>query len=137
MIRRTKSSIPFKETDGGRQDHNGRESNDCQIRALALATRIPYTEIHSLAGTLGRKPRKRFNTSDIIPSLLSHEFQHHTSDSTVDDFVRTHPEGEFIIRSHRHVCAVIDGMMHDIVQDMMYASWKLDSYWRVLPKSVL
>lgn len=124
-------NIPFKLADGGRP---GSEYNDCQVRVVTITTGLPYSKIHALAASLGRKPRGRFNTSAILPHVEGFEFQHHFGCQQLRHFLREHPEGIYIARFQGHVTSVIDGVLHDTQEDFDNATGyeRLTNYWRVL-----
>ena len=122
-------SVPFKHTDGGTSQFN--EYNDCQIRATSLSTGLYYGVVHELARKAGRIRRQRFNTEQVLEMVKGFEFQSHDVCISIKEFVKEHPEGEFIARIPSHVFAIIDGVVHDIEGNVRDKD-TIVKYWRVL-----
>ena len=49
---------------------------------------------------------------------------------TVDGFIRTHPRGLFLLRIHKHVFAVKDGVVYDLcntnMREQVFAAWQVE-----------
>jgi hypothetical protein len=107
------------------------ETNDCAVRALAVAACIAYADAHAIMARNGRRPR-RGTPTDIITkacrdaapgaeSLTWSELYVPRVDSryysrgfrTVAAFARAYPVGHFVAWSRTHAFAIVDGVLHD------------------------
>lgn len=104
------------------------ENNDCTVKALAVAARIPYEEAHADLSSKGRRNRRGFYTHYIIQSLIARGFEirriniaeymsvfypkgHKYQSITMlhfDKFRRAFGNSRFIVQSRGHV-ATYDG----------------------------
>lgn len=106
--------------DGGRAaaGHRGK-TGDCVIRAISIAAGLPYQkvydDIHALyGGATEGVPRKVYE-----PYIVSLGFRW-VPTMEIGGGCKVHlrpeelPPGRLIVRVTRHLCAVIDGTIHDI-----------------------
>jgi hypothetical protein len=117
--------MSFKSTDGGRAaaGYIG-EAGDCVTRAIAIALDLPYREVYDdLAERMAAtgKPRSARNG---IPRKI---YQKYLNDRgwrwfptvSIGSGCQVHlradelPNGRIIARLSKHICAVIDGVVHD------------------------
>ena len=123
MIRLTK-------TDGGKlQDGFEHETNDCGVRALAIAANLGYTKAHELLKAEGRRDRKGTKQSwieialgkadivfdKIVPGLVITGYASYRK-PTLTDTIRQYSTGRYILITNRHGLALIDGIVHDAGQ---------------------
>ena len=134
--------LPWTFDDGGRSDAEGhggtRDTNDCVTRAIAIATGLPYAQVYADLTEAQRlwchssrsRHAKRMAESErwharhgvarevYEPYLLSLGWSW-VPTMTVGSGTTVHlatgelPDGHIIARVSRHVCAVIDGVLHD------------------------
>lgn len=113
-------------TDGGRSAAglSGR-SRDCVVRAIAIATQRPYTEVASEIDRLA--DNEYFDGSDsqhgvhkkLIKDYLGAAGWRWVSTMGIGTGCTTHlregelPMGRLIVSVSRHLTAVIDGVIHD------------------------
>jgi hypothetical protein len=101
-------------TDGGRtREGFPYERQDCTVRALALARQISYNEAHGLLKWAGRQDGQGY-ALDIYLSYQKYAHKLVISKTTIRDFVKTHPLGNYIIRIDGHVFAVKKGNTLDL-----------------------
>ncbi len=115
----------FQPNDGGREAAGFRgDAGDCVTRAIAIALDLPYREVYDdLAERMVAtgKPRSARNG---IPRKVYEDYlgdhdwrwyptMHIGSGCTVHLRADELPEGRLIARLSKHVCAVIDGVIHD------------------------
>jgi hypothetical protein len=124
--------LPFIFDDGGRAEAGYRGSaGDCVVRAIAIATGKPYSEVYDDLWELNRvrrqtkrapksrSPRNGGTTTRTIRSYLESLGWTWVPTMTIGSGTTTHltpdelPGGRIIARVSKHLCAVIDGVIHD------------------------
>jgi hypothetical protein len=135
--------------DGGRAaaGFNGR-AGDCVTRAVAIATARPYRDIYELVNTLaraerppasGRRSRSTARTGVHKPTtrkLLALLGWDWTPTMQIGQGCEVHlhadelPDGRLIVSVSRHVCAVIDGVIHDTHDPSRAGKRCVYGYWR-------
>lgn len=104
------------------------ESNDCVVRALALAAELDYDRVHSLLKIYGRKPKKGtydgtvFKTIGYLNEFNPKKFKKFelyqmpaikTRYVTVGQFCKAYPEGTYYLHRRGHAFVIKDGVVHD------------------------
>jgi len=111
------NEAPFNHTDGGRTASGlSGEQLDCTVRAFAIARGVPYIEAHAELSRLGRLPGKGFKFRVVAqkrPDLFTRQYLPKGERRRVRTLLRTLPPGRHVLRIHRHVFAVVDGIVHD------------------------
>lgn len=104
----------YATVEGGRS-----EALDCSVRAVAVATCSDYEQVHALFKKRGRKDRHRISSAalgnvltDMIPSTEEY-FCPRDIRPTVNQFVKQHPKGHYVLAVRGHFFAVCDGVVHD------------------------
>jgi hypothetical protein len=123
--------MKFVYDDGGRAaaGYRGR-AGDCVVRAIAIATQRPYQEVYDAINNLvredsGRKGWTRSSARSGVPRATYEEYlkmmgrvwvptMRIGSGCRVHMKARELPRGRLIVRLSRHLCAVVDGTIHDI-----------------------
>ena len=123
----------FVKNDGGRAAAGFKgEAGDCVVRAIAIATGIPYREVYDelhrrvkARRKVYRGKRKKFKSPrngvhrEIFQPYLEERGWVWTPTMRVGSGCRVHlnadelPKGRLIVSVSKHVCAVIDGVVHD------------------------
>ena len=103
------------------EDSAGRPAGffkDCTVRALAVASGIPYAEAEAIAKRAGRKHNRGFSTSRILKVARKEGLKFkripHSTHRQLSTFVRTHPAGHYLVVLNGHALAVVDGRVHDM-----------------------
>jgi len=125
------SRLDFQYNNGGRSEAGIKgKGNDCVVRAFAIATGKPYEEISALVESYckeekpGKRRRKKSNartgvhtvTTRKVAEALGFEW---TPTMGIGTGCHVHlrqgeiPDGRIIAKVTRHLCAVIDGTIHD------------------------
>jgi hypothetical protein len=122
--------------DGGRADAGLRGyAGDCAVRGIAIATERPYREVYDELGAAKRaalvkarseRRRKALRGTarngtprDVIRSYLADRGWVWTPTMAIGSGTRVHlradelPGGRLIVSLSRHLCAVVDGVVHD------------------------
>jgi len=111
------------------------ERNDCTVRALALAAKIPYAEAHSHLKAHGRKAGKGVMHKPLVAAYDKYVGEHHRTSvykrdlPTVAAFITAHPVGTFIVNVRGHVFALIDGLQHDLCPALAKPRCRVMGYW--------
>lgn len=97
----------------------GIETIDCVIRAISVATGIPWRKVYAglcvqgyLGCTWGNVNRI---WSDYLKYLGFTKHRIHQNGSyTVSDFAKDHPHGAYILGTGEHAVGVVDGIYYDV-----------------------
>jgi hypothetical protein len=140
-------NYPFIFSDGGRsKSSRPKQTNDCTVRAIALATGIDYDSIYNTLAEAGRKCSGRFDlktylkenpvlTLDGIEPIFKFTWQ---SFPAVAGQRRMNPvtfskqfnNGIFIVKVAKHVLTCIDGTFYDTSPERedrcIYGAWKVE-----------
>ncbi|WNM70204.1 hypothetical protein [Myxococcus phage Mx1] len=120
----------FQLNDGGRAaaGYTG-ETGDCVTRAIAIATGIPYREVYTAMNALGKaeRPRKKGSRSTARTGVYRKTYEKFLFEHdwtwvptmSIGSGTQVHlregelPQGRIIAQVSKHICAVIDGVIHD------------------------
>ncbi|MCG3204307.1 MAG: hypothetical protein KCHDKBKB_01022 [Elusimicrobia bacterium] len=129
-------SYPFREADAGRaKSIRPKQSNDCAVRALAMARTLPYDEAYDLLAAAGRKSWRGFALHKWLNqqtwakkiAFPPVKGQRRMNPAT---FCQKFREGVFICRVAKHVFTVIDGIVYDTFASRpdrcIYTAWKIE-----------
>lgn len=125
--------MAWVETDGGRIAAGFKgKTGDCVTRAIAVATGLPYKEIYDelhrrskLRAESYRGTKKKFKSPrngvhrEIYQPYLEELGWEWVPTMKVGQGCKVHlcaeelPSGKLIVSVSRHICAVIDGVIHD------------------------
>jgi hypothetical protein len=115
----------FIETDGGRETAGyGWETNDCAVRALAVACRVEYDKAHKVLRRWGRRNRDGFKLMQLLEwrYMFGNDFEWMPvgirRNVRVEDFLRLNPKGTFILHVRGHFCTVVDGVLYDEAREL-------------------
>ncbi len=124
----------FVNDDGGRADAGFKgKANDCVTRAIAIAAQLPYREVYDALNKMAKRerPRKRNGKpgkrSSSREGVFRKTYQRYLESigfvwvptMKIGQGCRVHlradelPKGRLVVRVSKHVCAVIDGVVHD------------------------
>ena len=129
--------------DAGRAAAGMKGPGDCVTRSIAIASRLPYREVHDRLRETGRGVKayeELFRTArgersirDLRrvyePYLIELGYAWHETKN-----VRMRPEelpaGTIIARCSRHLCAIVDGTVRDVYDPSRDGSRLLSGYWQ-------
>lgn len=126
--------MKFKYDDGGRANAGFKGSTgDCVVRAIAIATGLPYLKVYDEINELAqrerpRKGRKRSNSRTGVGRKTYHRYLialgwQWVPTMKIGQGCKVHlredelPKGRLVVRVSKHVLAVIDGVVHDTYED--------------------
>lgn len=129
----------FEKTDGGKAgSRRPKQTNDCTVRALALATELGYDAAYDLMAEAGRKCSRRFHFKKLANTgkANGYQFRWHSfpaikgqSRMNLATFCESHPQGRWVVRVAKHVAAVIDGVYYDSFAERpdrcVYGAWEV------------
>lgn len=115
---------PFVPTDGGRSaSRRPRQRDDCTVRALAVAAELSYDDAYDLLKAAGRGSSRRFRFDEWVlagGTVAGRRLERRTFPAVrgerrmnPETFCALHREGRWIVRTAKHVFAVVDGALHD------------------------
>ena len=96
------------------------EFMDCAVIAVAIATGLPYKEVHKEFTKAGRKPRRRTKNTITLAVLesLGYKLKERTIKAkTVITAERELKRGVYLIRVRGHILACKAGEIHDWTKD--------------------
>lgn len=116
--------------DGNKNGRYQNETNDCTVRAYAIAANIPYANAHAELFLFGRKNRHGIN---FIPFARSKGWKEYPRPSMeVDSYVKYIAlTGRWIIAVRGHVFAVVDGTIHDTIRLSKLVNRHVTHAWRL------
>jgi hypothetical protein len=127
------SALPWTYDDGGRAVAGYRgEAGDCVCRAIAIATALPYQVVYDALnaaatrerpGSRRRRGRRSSARTGVFKATSHHYLEalgwRWTPTMQIGSGCTVHlragelPAGRLIVAVSKHVCAVIDGVLHD------------------------
>lgn len=139
--------IPFQESDGGRS-HAGYkgEAGDCAVRAVAIATQLPYQQIYDEINRLAQRERKGKRKDSIsnartgvhkvtMVRLMNDLGWTFTPTMSIGSGCKVHlrpdelPKGRLILSLSRHYAAFIDGVLYDMSDCSRGGTRCVYGYW--------
>ena len=103
-------------TDGGLASSGIKDNNNCTIRALSIASGIPYDEAFEIGKEAGRKTGRGFHTRKLMAYARKNgiEFRKMKYKSiTLQKFLALGLVGRFVVKRRGHAFAIISGVIHD------------------------
>jgi hypothetical protein len=110
------------------------EKNDCTVRALAIATGVPYIKAYMLLSSAGRKHNRGFVIEKFLKkhcSYLGHCFHKlpFRKPITIQKFIQKYPKGIFYIKIRGHVFVIKDSTIYDMIEprpmQRVTAAWEV------------
>lgn len=121
--------MKFVQHDGGRAAAGFKAARvgDCVTRAIAIATEQPYQTVYDAINERAKRHNARRRKSSARDGVWRHIYQPYLESlgwswiptMSIGSGARVHlnaeelPGGRLIVRVSKHVCAVIDGVLHD------------------------
>lgn len=116
--------------DAGRsKSKRAKQSNDCTVRAFALALRMRYDDAYDTLAAAGRRSGRGFNLHLMTQHLnwIPLPAQKGVPRLKLEDFPVQYPQGRYIVRVSKHVTTVIDGELFDTFEPrptkVVYGYW--------------
>lgn len=116
--------------DGGRTEagYQGK-TGDCVVRAIAIAAQLPYEEVYQAINehASSERPRKGRQRSSSRTGVKRRTYERYlralgfvwTPTMAIGQGCKVHlrpdelPSGRLVVAVSKHLCAVIDGVVHD------------------------
>jgi len=134
-------AVYFKKTDAGRCiSKRPKQTNDCTVRAVALACNLPYDAAYELLAGSGRKCGRGVRFREVVKAMAIINgyrltwipFQAVKGESRMNPakFCDRFVSGRWIVRTAKHVIAVIDGVFFDELSPRpgccIYGAWRVE-----------
>lgn len=110
----------FQYNDGGRAEAGFEgTAGDCAVRAIAIATELPYREVYDALWEIGGKSPRDGVPKKVIDEYLKALGWKWVPTMGIGTGCKVHlkaeelPAGRIIARVSKHVTAVLDGVIHD------------------------
>ena len=137
----------FVEDDGGRADAGYIGiANDCTTRAIAIATQRSYQDVYDAQLEIARRNALWGSDRDVNRYYLNSIGWKWHPTMGIGTGCRVHlraeelPKGRIIVRLAGHLCAVIDGVIHDTYDcsrrgtRCVYGYWSEDRTAKINPR---
>ena len=94
------------------------ESNDCSVRAVSVASGLPYYKVHAAFTEAGRKTGKGVSVRIMIAALEKLGIMQQPETlvfrrPTLSYWLSNNPTGNWVIVKRDHAFAILDGVVHD------------------------
>lgn len=94
------------------------ESNDCSVRAVSVASGLPYYKVHTAFTEAGRKAGKGVSVRMVIAALeklgiMKQQESLVFQRPTLSYWLSNNPTGNWVIIKRDHAFAILDGVVHD------------------------
>lgn len=134
----------FVYDDGGRSEAGYRgTTRDCTCRAIAIATGKPYREVYTTLtkAAMDERRGRKGSARTGVSTLVIHRYLKTlgfmwTPTMRIGSGCSVHlredelPPGRLIVRLSKHVCAVVDGVVHDNHDPRRGGTRCVYGYWR-------
>jgi hypothetical protein len=122
--------------DGGRAQAGYKgTTDDCVTRAIAIAAELPYQEVYDALFALGNSSPRGGVSRRVYDRYLSELGWTWVPTMHIGSGCRVHlraeelPAGRLIVRLSKHVCAVVDGVVHDTHNPSRDGTRCVYGYW--------
>lgn len=142
--------MKWEHDDGGRSDANFKgEAGDCVARAIAIAAELPYADVYAAMAEVNYNARSRSRTAGKrsarngvltktrgfkrYMAALGFEW---TPTMQIGSGCKVHlradelPPGRLVVAVSKHLCAVIDGVLHDTHDCSRDGTRCVYGYWK-------
>jgi hypothetical protein len=103
--------------DGGLQQSGIEDTNNCTIRAFAIAFGVSYKDAHNIGSLAGRPKGQGYWMYRIMDMARQHGYNsiEKNGHGTLGAFLKKNNKGRFICVRRGHAFAVVDGKIYDNV----------------------
>lgn len=117
------------------------EARDCVARSIAIATDQPYRDVYDALARIAASNGRKRSARDGLPRKVWQEYLTGygwvwTPTMLVGQLHRVHlvpdelPGGRLVCRLSRHLCAVVDGVVHDTFDPRREGNRLVYGYWQ-------
>lgn len=108
----------------------GRKVNDCTVRAISLAMNKTWDEAYDYLSSYAKAQGIMMDEVQYIDDFLESHFTKlcgckNQVKVTVEQFVKTHPVGTFLITMNGHITCCIDGCIYDTFNPKDRIIWSI------------
>lgn len=102
---------------------NGEDINNCTILSLSLAASIPYEKANEIGIRAGREKNKGFYLEPLFEEARKKGIRINkipvSSRMNLKQFISDFPIGRFVLEKKAHAFCVINGIVHDVIENGM------------------
>lgn len=94
---------------------NPKRSRDCFIRAICKVTGFNWIDVYDTLCKTGRKYGMMPISSFVVYMAYKDIFESHkiNNEITLEEFIKSHTVGKFIVMYRIHAVALVDGILYD------------------------
>lgn len=141
---RSRIVVPWVQDDGGRSKYfKGKDTGDCVVRAIAIASQKDYMVVYEILAELNRqygKGGKKSARDGVDPKAYKRYFGFYLNwtwmpTMSIGSGCQVHlrpdelPKGRIVCRLSRHLVAVVDGVIHDTYNSSRDGTRCVYGYW--------
>ena len=95
-----------------------RDTNDCVIRSISCAESRSWDDVYMELSKLAQEQGIILDDVNFVEPYLDSKYSricYNNEDSTmtVEDFIKTNPQGTFLVTMRGHITCVKDGVLYD------------------------
>lgn len=136
--------MSYVHNDGGRAEagySTANDARDCVVRAIAIATERSYQQVYDEIGYLKAEAGGKCSGRDgVSTKVIRHYFEiigwEWIPTMKIGSGCTTHlrsdelPPGRIVVRASKHLCAVVDGVVHDTTDPSRDGTRCVYGYWK-------
>lgn len=102
---------------------------DCTTRAISLAENNSWDYTYNKLSKLAQRRGKMLDSVDFIEEYLDSKYRRQCHYSkTLDEFIKEHPKGTYLVTMPNHITCVIDGYVYDTfncLKNIIRCAWQV------------
>lgn len=102
--------------------------NDCVVRAISIAENKTWEQTFNELSKIASKQGILIDDVEFVERYLDSKYPRRCFKGNVEEFVRNHPTGIFLITMKGHITCLIDGFIYDTFDCTKYSikcAWKV------------
>lgn len=107
----------------------GNNIEDCAVRSISTAEEISWDRAYDKLSDSARDMGLMMNSVEAIEKYLDQRYKRvYFNGETVDEFVKTHPYGTFLITMQGHITVLKNGTIYDTFDcrdRLMWSAWRV------------
>lgn len=108
----------------------GNIESDCVVRAISKAEKESWDTTYAKLSKLAQREGKILDNMDFVEEYLDKKYKRacHYS-KTIEEFMREHRIGTYLVTMEGHITCIIDGTLYDTFdcrKRRMWCAWKIE-----------